>query len=132
VDCEGLLIDYLTVKFGAGFHFSTILPPENEWDSNVMVRIIRASGAARSRFVDRPIVDIDVFTLNDATAAMNTALAIQDAMQFVHGREIDTVNGIVTMVNTIIGPRWIPDQNQEVFRRSATYELHTHSPTGAG
>lgn len=129
VDVELLLVKYLQTVLGdnvfdaSEIRIATILPEDLPPKA---VRVNRVSGAARNRFVDRPIVDIDVFCQGDDAIEASVTLAdqIHDLMQAV--RNLVTDEGVVSMVDVVIGPRWLPDINQDIFRRSASYELHTH------
>jgi hypothetical protein len=126
VDVELLLVNYLQAQLGDNvfdsgeIRIATRLPEDLPPKA---VRVNRVSGAARNRFVDRPIVDIDVFCTDEGTS-VTLGDQIHDLMQAV--RNLVTDEGVVSMVDVIIGPRWLPDINQEIFRRSASYELHTH------
>lgn len=126
VDIELLLVKYLQTLLGDNVFdagqilIATRLP---EQLPEVAVRVNRVSGAARSRFVDRPIVDIDVFSA-DEDKAIAAAHTVHDALQGI--RSLVTDEGVVSYSEVIIGPRWLPDINQEIFRRSASYELYTH------
>lgn len=87
-----------------------------------VVRVTRTSGANRSIYVDRPIVDIDVFG-DDYADASNLARVIQNLLLFTL-RATTTPDGTVQDVTTVIGPRWMPDVNPNLVRYGASYEIH--------
>jgi hypothetical protein len=90
-----------------------------------IVRVTRTSGTNRSRFVDRPIADIDVFSPSLDEAAL-TARLIQNLLLFSLSGTT-TPDGTVQLVETVNGPRWLPDINQNITRYSGSYELHLHA-----
>lgn len=98
------------------------IPPEA---SGVWARIGRVSGATRSYFVDRPIVDVDVysFTRDEAVAV---AAAIRGLLLW-RLRGVKLPEGTVQSVTDVVGPRWIPDENQDLSRYGASYEVHAHA-----
>jgi hypothetical protein len=116
-DSEIELMSVLFPKFSA-YRFSTKLPASL---SGVMVRVHKISGANRSLFIDRPIVDIDVFSATGEADASTAARSIQAALLSLQGTV--TANGVIQRVNTISGPRWLPDNNQNITRYGATYEV---------
>jgi hypothetical protein len=86
------------------------------------VRICRVTGATHSRFVDRPVVDIDAYSFSRATA-WAVARAIRSLMTWqLSGAPV--AGGAVTLVSEVIGPRWIPDLDQDMSRVGASYEIH--------
>jgi hypothetical protein len=88
------------------------------------VHVTRISGAARSIRVDRPIVDVDVYALDHATS-VRVALAIEAAIRVA--RNVVTETGVLLSATTVNGPRWLPEPNPDLRRRSATYLFHVHS-----
>lgn len=119
-DIELLLVQWLQPRFPAA-RFATILPADI---TQVTVHVTRISGANRTIRVDRPIVDIDVYALDHPSSA-GVALTIEAVLKTA--RNVVTGNGVVQSVNTVNGPRWLPEANPALFRRSATYELHVHA-----
>jgi hypothetical protein len=122
-DIEQLLVSWLgSPASGAdSYHYCTILPGDI---TETTVRIERTSGANRSIRVDRPIVDIDVYSLTVGDAALAARL-IQQAI--LNMRSVVTEDGTVQHASTVIGPRWMPDVNPALFRYGATYELYCHA-----
>lgn len=119
-DIELFLISWQQPQFPAA-RWCTILPAEV---TETTVHVTRISGANRSIRVDRPIVDIDVFALDHATS-VEVALDIQARLKVA--RNVVTPYGVLQSVNTVNGPRWLPEVNPALFRRSATYELYVHA-----
>lgn len=118
-DVEIELLSVLAPAFsGVGYSFSTKLPGDF---TGIKVRIHRISGANRSLAIDRPIVDIDVYSTTGEANASVAARAIQAAMLAYASKM--TTNGVIQRVNTINGPRWLPDPNQNLIRYGATYEV---------
>jgi hypothetical protein len=93
--------------------------------TGTVIRALRISGANRSLIVDRPIVDIDVFS-DDLADAVASARLVQNLLLFSL-RATQTPQGYVQNVTTVIGPRWMPEVNQDLVRYGASYEIHAHS-----
>jgi hypothetical protein len=106
-----------------GVRFCTDLPYIPAGASGCWVRVGRVSGATQSLFTDRPVVDVDVYSF-DRETAWAAARAIQNLI-FWQLRGSATPDGCVQDVKDVIGPRWIPDLNQDMSRIGASYQLHT-------
>lgn len=119
-DVELLLIGWLQPQF-PDVRFATELPA---LVTETTVHVTRISGADRSIRVDRPIVDIDVYALDHPTS-VNVALAIEAVIRVA--RNVVTENGVIQSASTINGPRWLPEPNPDLRRRSATYMFFTHA-----
>lgn len=119
-DVEVLLIGWLQPQF-PGTRFATILPADI---TETVIHVTRISGANRSIRVDRPIVDIDVYASTPAESS-DVALAIQQVL--MAARNVATDDGVLLMASTVNGPRWLPEINPALFRRSATYEFFVHA-----
>lgn len=119
-DIELLLITWLQPQF-PGTRFCTVLPAGI---TETTVHVTRISGANRSLRVDRPIVDIDVYAL-DYETSVSVALAIEAWLRAV--RNVVTDTGVLLSAVTVSGPRWLPEPNPALWRRSATYELYVHA-----
>jgi len=117
-DAEIELLSVLGPKFGS-YRFSTKLPGSF---TGIAVRIHRISGANRDITIDRPIVDIDVFSTTGEADASTAARAIQAALLALAGTQ--TTNGVIQRVATVNGPRWLPDANQNIIRYGATFEIY--------
>lgn len=115
------LVAYLAGKFST-YRFATSLPGTF---SQVTVRIHRISGANRDIRVDRPIVDIDVFSPTGEGDASTAARDIQSAILSMRG--VSTMNGVVQRAITVNGPRWLPEANTNLVRYGATYEFQVHA-----
>jgi hypothetical protein len=127
-DVEVLLVNWLNLQTETTAALSsarmcTDLPYIPAGASGVWVRISRAAGLATSRFIDRPVVDIDAYSF-DRDAAVLAARSIQNLL-FWQLRGSSTPDGVVQNVIDVIGPRWIGDDNQDMSRYSASYELYT-------
>lgn len=121
-DVELLLVNYLTAAPSLDVPVRTQMPLDI---TVTQIRVSRVAGANRTFRIDRPLVDVDVFS-PDEVVATNTARQVQNLILF-QLRGTTTPDGTVQHVTTVIGPHFLPDVNQEIFRRSATYELHVHA-----
>ena len=119
-DVELLLIGWLQPQF-PGARWCTELPADI---TETPVHVTRISGAARSIFTDRPVVDIDVYALDHATS-VNVALAVEAVVRVA--RNVVTDAGVIQSATTVNGPRWLPEINPALRRRSATYLFHVHA-----
>jgi hypothetical protein len=88
------------------------------------IRIKRISGAQRDIIVDRPILDVDVFWTDYGTAS---AISRQITASLLSLRGLKLMNGVISNVNVVQGPRWLPEPDPNLFRFSATYEAFTHN-----
>jgi hypothetical protein len=91
--------------------------------TQAVVRVTRVAGAARNIMVDRPIVDIDVFSPDFDQSAL-IARVIAQILTTLRGTA--TPDGVVQSVAVILGPHWLPEANQNLTRYSGTYEFHCH------
>jgi hypothetical protein len=91
--------------------------------TQAVVRVTRVAGAARNFFVDRPIVDIDVFSPDFDQSAL-IARIIAQLLTTLRGTS--TADGVVQSVSVILGPHWLPEANQNLTRYSGSYEFHAH------
>lgn len=128
-DIEVLLLNWLTGQQGLGqnavlapVRLCTDLPYIPPGASGAWTRISRVSGATRSYFVDRPIVDLDVYSF-DRDAAYAIAQACECLLLW-QLRGVSLPEGTVQTVTVVVGPRWIPDENQDMSRYGASYEIH--------
>jgi hypothetical protein len=119
-DVELLLIGWLQPQF-PGARWCTELPADI---TETTVHVTRISGAARTIFADRPVVDVDVYALDHATS-VNVALAVEAVIRVA--RNVVTGTGVIQSAATVNGPRWLPEINPALRRRSATYEFHVHA-----
>lgn len=121
-DIESALL-YALVPIEPLIRFTTVLPAGDS--DQIIARIHRISGANRDIYVDRPIVDIDVWGLKtDIGNVSAAARRIQgDILSFAS--EI-VANGVIQNANTIVGPRQIPEVNPNYVRYAATYEIKIH------
>lgn len=118
-DIESALL-YALVPMEPDIRFVTVLPAGDSPD--IIARIHRISGANRDIYLDRPIVDIDVFgpvgNVGDVSAA---ARSIQNHIMSFMGKTI--TNGVIQRGVTIAGPRQLPEANPKYVRYSASYEI---------
>lgn len=122
-DIESALL-YALVPLEPSIRFVTVLPAG---DSDLIIaRIHRISGANRDIYVDRPIVDVDVFGLKSQSGNVSTAARnIQSDILSFNNKRI--TNGVIQHASTIVGPRQLPEVNQLYVRYSASYEVKIHS-----
>lgn len=83
-------------------------------------RITRVAGET-VRFVSAPIVDLDIFSMSYDLTVKVSLLAENLLLYGLFGTK--QPEGGVCHVREIIGPHWIPDENQDLTRYSATYEV---------
>lgn len=124
-DIELLLVAGLTslmqAQLGAnGIRVVTILPASVSLPT---LRVKRISGASRNIALDRPVVDFDVFTSNYGQSSL---IARQASAALLALRGEILPNGVITNVNVVQGPRWLPDPDPNLFRFNASYEVFTH------
>jgi hypothetical protein len=125
---EAALVAELTTQLGSQYRFMTILPQDilDMVARDIRVtRIKRISGAMPfgQFYEDRPVVDVDTFFSDYATADL-ASRNIQAALQNLRGKQL--MIGVVQTTRVIVGPRWLPDPNASLFRFSASYQFHFH------
>lgn len=120
-DIESALL-YALVPLEPDIRFVTSMPASV---SSIVARIHRISGAPRDIYVDRPLVDVDVFGPKSDTGNVSAAArSIQrDILSFM-GKVV--TNGVIQHAVTIAGPRQLPEENSDLARYSATYEIQIH------
>ncbi len=118
-DAETVMLGFIR-GFDATWRIVTELPGSLESVLPV-VQVTRIGGSTRyASLLDRPRIDIDVFTSSRATAR-TAALKIQSKMPRIRGM---TASGaVVTDVVEEVGPSWRPDFNPNVRRFGLTYVL---------
>jgi hypothetical protein len=119
-DVEIELIALLAQAF-SDYRFVSKMPGEI---TNTTARIHRISGANRDITIDRPIVDVDVFAVDEATSS-SAARSIQAALLSLRGAI--TTNGVIQQAVCINGPRWLAEANTNFIRYGSTYEIHIRS-----
>lgn len=83
-------------------------------------RVIGGEGLT-SRFVAGPVVDIDIFSPT-YDLSVKVGLIVENLMLYMlFGARYP--EGTVQKVREISRPHWIPDENQDLVRYSATYEV---------
>lgn len=127
-DVELLLLHFLAGQVPAqaalaGARLVTDLPLITAGMTGLWVRVNRVSGETHSRFTDQPVVDLDVYSF-DRDAAWLAARTVQNLLLW-QLRGTSTPDGTVQNVTDIIGPRWLPDINQDISRVGLTCELYT-------
>jgi hypothetical protein len=91
----------------------------------ITARLKRISGANRDIWVDRPIVDIDVWGFSSAPMDASVAARnIQADMLSLMGKQLQT--GVIQHVITSSGPRQLPEVNTDLVRYNASYEVSIH------
>lgn len=125
-DAELILVAGLTPALQAiygdnGIRVTTILPATVTVPT---LRVKRVSGAARDIALDRPILDADVFWSDYGTAS---SVSRQVHASLMSLRGVQLTNGVITNVNVIQGPRWLPDPDPNLYRFNASYEVFTHA-----
>lgn len=126
VDAETLLVGWLsawletahmpgTVSTETPAGFETQLP----W-----IQVVRIGGSYDGFRLDRPEIDVDAYAA-DGVAAAGLAQQIQQALHDDLART-STGGAVVTRVDTITGPHWVPHDNPALRRYVATYQLTVH------
>ena len=126
-DVEVLLLHFLDAQIPAqaaltGARFVTDLPFIEPGAQGLWVRVNRVSGETHSRFTDVPVVDVDVYSF-DRDASWLAARTVQNLLLW-QLRGLTTDDGTVQNVTDIIGPRWLPDINQDISRVGLTVEIY--------
>jgi hypothetical protein len=122
-DAESALLYFLVPAF-PDVRFVTHMPAGDL--EIITARIHRISGANRDIYLDRPIIDIDVF--GPSSQKGNTSQAareIQNEITLAAGNVV--TNGVIQHASTIVGPREVFEENPEVVRYAATYEILLHA-----
>ena len=121
-DIESALL-YALVPMETDIRFVTTLPAGDS--DGIIAKIRRISGANRDIYVDRPIVDIDVYGPKDEVGNISAA-ARRIQMDVMSMMSKVVTNGVIQRVTTIAGPRPLPEANPNYVRYSATYEIQIH------
>jgi hypothetical protein len=121
-DVESALL-YALVPIEPDIRFVTVMPAGDL--TGIITRVNRISGANRDIYVDRPIVDIDVYGLKtDVGNVSAAARRIQsDILSFMSKT---VTNGVIQHVSAVAGMRQLPEVNPDIVRYSATYEILIH------
>lgn len=120
-DAESALL-YALVPLEPDIRFVTVMPASV---AAIVARVHRISGAPRDIYVDRPIIDIDVFgPKSDVGNISAAARNIQSDVLSLMGRTV--MNGVIQHAVTVAGPRQLPEANPDLVRYSATYEIQIH------
>lgn len=120
-DAELLLTGW--IKTQRGVRCVTDLPAD--LTSLPIVQVVRFGGSDDELTVDTPNIDVDVFH-NDRASAFTLAEQIRSDIRLrLPGY---SANGaVVTGVETISGPKWVPYDNTSLRRVSASYRVAIHS-----
>jgi hypothetical protein len=125
-DIEVLLVAYLKAKTGK--RVVTDLPAANDLASALpVIRVTRVSGEDQNYRLDQPIVDIDVFAATRGEASTLSRQAQAWLRQHLPYEDSIQSTGVVTAVDTVVGPRWLPDSNANLRRFGASYEVTLHA-----
>lgn len=127
-DAELLLLHFLQGQVAAqagltGARIVTDLPYIPPGAAGSWIRVNRVSGETHNRFTDVPVIDVDVYSFS-RDAAWLAARTVQNLLLW-QLRGLTTPDGTVQNVTDIIGPRWLPDINQDISRVGLTCELYT-------
>lgn len=122
-DAESALL-YALVPLEPSIRFVTVLPAGDS--SMTICRVHRISGANRDIYIDRPIVDVDLFgPRTEAGIISAAARRIQAHIMGFMSQKV--TNGVIQHTSVISGPRPVPEVNPAYVRYSATYEIQIHS-----
>jgi hypothetical protein len=119
-----LALMFALVPMEPDIRFVTVLPAGNP--SQVTARIRRVSGTNTNIWVDRPVVDVDVYGfITDPMDASVAARNIQADILSLMGFQV--TNGVFQHVFAISGPKQLPEVNPALVRYNATYEVLIHA-----
>lgn len=125
-DVEILIVAYLKAKTGK--RVVTDLPAGDDLMSKLpLYRVTRVSGEDQDYKLDRPIIDLDVFAADRATASLMSRQALDLLRNHLPREDSVQPTGVVTSVDTVVGPRWLPDANTNLRRFQASYEIVLHT-----
>lgn len=123
-DVEQLLVGWVPTVVTA--RAVTELP--NDLTGQVpVVRIVRVGGPTGLPGFDTPTVVIDCFDVT-RPAAKTLALQVQAAVEYQLPRFFNPY-GTVLATECVSGPSWLPYDNTNVRRFSATYRMTMHNRT---
>lgn len=121
-DVESALM-FALVPLHPGVRFVTVMPAGDP--PQITAQIKRGSGANADIWIDRPIVDIDVWGFSDKPMdASIAARGIQASILALMGKQVQ--NGVIQHVLTIVGPRPLPEVNPKLVRYNSSYEIRIH------
>jgi hypothetical protein len=125
-DIEILIVAYLKAKTAR--RVVTDLPAGDDLTSKLpLYRVTRVSGEDQDYKLDRPIIDLDAFAADRATASLMSRQALDLLRNHLPYEDSVQPTGVVTSVDTVVGPRWLPDSNTNLRRFQASYEIILHS-----
>lgn len=125
-DIEVLVVAYLKTKTGK--RTVTDLPSVDDLAAALpLYRVTRVSGEDSNFRLDHPIIDVDVFAATRGTASLMSRQALDLLRNHLPWEDSVQPTGVVTAVETVIGPRWLPDPNPNLRRFSASYEITLHT-----
>jgi hypothetical protein len=123
-DPETMLMYVLIPINPSTWRFVTSLPAGDS--SDIVVRLKRSGGVNRNIGIDRPVIDIDVFGPKSQVGTVSAAArTIQSQILSLASAVVS--NGVIQHAFTVVGPRQLPEVNQNYVRFNATYELQTHA-----
>lgn len=121
-DVESALMFALVPQF-PDYRFVTSMPAADQ--TKIVAKIKRISGTNRNIWVDRPVVDIDVYgPIANPMDVSIAARSIQTALMSLMGTIVQ--NGVIQSVIVTTGPKELPEANPNLVRYSATYEVLIH------
>jgi len=123
-DAEQVMLVGLTPLIQAVYSTARLCTELPGTITNPTIRIKRISGAQRDIIVDRPVIDVDVFWTD---YGLTSAIARQITASLLSLRGLKLMNGVISNVNVVQGPRWLPEPDPNLFRFGATYEAFTHN-----
>lgn len=127
VSIEKLLVAYLPTITGVPATAELPHDFQNPDGPTYMLPVVfveRISGADLDPILDRPIVDVDVYA-GDRATAHEIAETIRTDLRFnLPGAVVG--GAVITRTRTVVAPRILPHANPKVRRYSANYELLLH------
>lgn len=121
LDVEAMLVTYINTRRGV----RTVTELPADLSSLPVVQVRRIAGGDRDVVIDTPIVDVDVFHVDRSTAHILAEQIRTDFRTNLTGYKSGT--GVVALVETINGPYWVPYDNTNLRRYTASYRVTVHS-----
>jgi hypothetical protein len=122
-DVESALM-FALVPMEPDIRFVTTMPAGDL--TLITARIKRSSGGqGTSKWVDRPVVDIDVW--GQSVSQMQVSIAARNIQADIMSLMSKIVtNGVIQSVQTVSSPRQLPEVNTALVRYNASYEIRIH------
>jgi hypothetical protein len=122
VDVELMLTTYIRTRQGCT---AAVDVPANLVAAVPVAVVRRIAGADTILTLDQAVVDVDVYAADRAAARLLSDQIRSDFRLHLSGYVFG--GGVVAKVETSSGPVWVPYDNTNVRRYTATYRVTVHS-----